>query len=186
MNTGLARTTLALAVALTVAAGPWPGEEASASCVAPYLDVEGARGEPRPAVAPGARVTVEGRAFVVGCDDVGTSTMWGCTVDEGEPVVPMEDIDLQVRQQGRVWTLGSADAGAAEENRLGHLSWTVRLPDGLRPGWASLVADEAQPLRVRIRGGRGGRARRSSGRHRCQGVAGRRRLRASRPCGPYG
>lgn len=148
MHSGWIRTTLGLAVALGVVAVPLPGDEAAASCVAPYLEIGGREG--RPALLPGAEVRVEGRAFVIGCDDTGTSTVWGCSVDEPEQERPMQDIELRIRQQGRVWALGSTDAGTVEHNRLGHASWKVTLPAGVRPGRATLAADGAEPLRIRV------------------------------------
>ncbi len=57
-------TLLLLAALLAVAVVPYPQVGASASCAAPYLDLsEG------PTFKRGAKVTVEGAAFVNGCQD---------------------------------------------------------------------------------------------------------------------
>ena len=63
----------------------------------------------------------------------------------------MQDVALELRQDGRSWRLGTADAGTAEEQRLGYVTWTVELPEGVQPGRARLVADTAQPVDVRVR-----------------------------------
>ena len=119
---------------------PVPG--GSASCAAPYLQVPGTGGA-RPVLHRGERVTVEGRAMVDGCNDGGGQTLWGCSTDELEPQVPFTDVVLSVRQHGAHWRLGTADAGTAEGNRLGRVTWSARLPAELEPGRALLVADPA-------------------------------------------
>lgn len=106
--------------------------------------------ESRAAVARGARVTVEGTFFTLGCgDSVGVSDGPGCSASKvhRDPIVPMRDVTLSIRQAGHVWELGTADAGTSGD-RLGRVTWSVALPSTLRPGRAVLVAGPAQPLRV--------------------------------------
>jgi hypothetical protein len=137
------KTGWAAVVALLVAAGPWPAWHASAGCVAPYLE-DSATGAAPPVLVRGSTVTIEGDAFATGCDDTGPT--WGCS---GESRVPMRDVTLRIRQGEREWELGAADASDGDE--VGHVEWTVALPDGLEPGRATLRADQGDPLRVRVR-----------------------------------
>lgn len=139
--TALIGTLMALAIV------PAPDPPASASCPAPYLDTAGQLELQR-----GSTVTVEGRSFVRGCRDtmhceVGCGS---CDYDE-PPEAPMEDVALRLVQGNRTWQLGSADAGAAADNRLGRLAWTFTVPADLSEGPARLVAEQAEPERIRIR-----------------------------------
>lgn len=145
----LVRSAIALGTAAVVVTGPWPGPPASASCASPYLQVAEDSAAP-PVLGRGDRVTVEGRAFVDGCDDTGAATAWGCSTDEGESEQPMRDVQLRLRQGGRTWQLGSEDAGTTDDNRLGQISWRVTVPHGVQPGPATLVADSSGPLQVRV------------------------------------
>lgn len=147
---GSPRKRLALAAGLLVTAAPWPSWDASASCASPYLELPGSHAA-RPVLVRGSSVTVEGRAFVDGCNDTGGSDAWGCSSDDGETVLPLEGVTLRIRQGQREWELGSEDAGRAEDNKLGHVSWEFTVPKALKPGRATLVADAGQPWRVRIR-----------------------------------
>jgi hypothetical protein len=134
---------LLVAALLAAALAPFPGSPAAASCAGSVLSIAGPTDPPE--LQPGDALTVDGRFFVDGCDDTGgQDTFFGCE-EEHETVTPMTDVDLVLRQRGREWPLGTADA-----TRDGDLSWEVRVPAGLRPGRASLVADGAQDLRVRI------------------------------------
>ena len=135
---------LFVVVLTPVAPGP-----ASASCAGASLEVvDGV------VLVRGEVATVEGSHFVDGCRDTMTCSGVGgcqsCRYDE-PPEAPMQDVALELRQDGRSWRLGTADAGTAEEQRLGHATWTVELPEGVRPGRARLLADTAQPVDVRIR-----------------------------------
>lgn len=98
-------------VALLIALSLLPaGGGAQASCAAPYLTLGDL------AVSAGSPLTVEGRAFVEGCDDTGGGDAFGCSTDEGETEVPMEDVLLEVRQAGRTWDVvlaGSLHDGPA-------------------------------------------------------------------------
>lgn len=132
-----------VAAALLLASSPWPTRDAVAGCVAPYLE-DSARGATPPVLRAGSTVTIEGDAFADGCDDTGST--WACAAESREP---MEDVVLRIRQGGREWELGSADA--SDGDRGGHVEWTVALPEGLQPGRAVLQADESEPLRVRMR-----------------------------------
>lgn len=146
----LVRVTAA-ATMLTAAITPWPTWTASAGCVAPYLRIDDAR-EELPIVTRGATVTVEGRAFVEGCNDTGGSSGFlGCSAQEDEPVLPHEDILLRITQGDRQWELGREDAGSADEDQLGHVSWTITIPDGLKRGRARLVADASDSMPILVR-----------------------------------
>lgn len=147
---GLPRRRLAFAAALLVTAVPWPTWDASASCAAPYLQMADTSAG-TPVLVRGSSITVEGRAFVDGCNDGGSSDAWGCSSDEGEAEVPMDDVTLRIRQGQREWELGTEDAGTADGNRLGHVAWTTTVPVGLKPGRATLQADGSGPLHVRVR-----------------------------------
>ncbi|KAA1428771.1 hypothetical protein [Nocardioides antri] len=93
-----------------------------------------------------------GRAFVDGCDDTdGSSSTLGCSTPDDEVETPHEDIGLRVTQGARRWELGREDAGTADNNQLGHVSWTVTIPDDLNPGRATLEADNSDPLRIVVR-----------------------------------
>lgn len=134
---------------LGVAVLPFPQPPASASCAAPYLQVE--RGE---TVDRGERVTIEGRAFVDGCrDTMGCTAVLGCTSCEYDepPERPMQDVRLRLVQGDRKWTLGVADAGSADRGHLGWVTWRFEVPRGVEPGPARLLPDGGEPAPVRIR-----------------------------------
>jgi hypothetical protein len=133
-------------VALSIVTGPWPGAPATASCAAPYLRIAG----DLPAPAPGGEFVVEGRAFVDGCDDAGGTTVFGCSVDEAEPEVPLKAVTLRLRQGGTEWDLGTADAGSAEDGQLGQITWRVTMPADVQPGPARLFTDDSEPLPVEL------------------------------------
>lgn len=134
--------------ALLLAGAPWPPERAAASCAAPSIQI-GDDTQRRVAIAASATITVEGLGFVDGCDDTGGQTEWGCTPDDVTEA-PMRDVGLSIRQGPQRWELGSADAGTAEDNRLGQVTWSFDVPGRLEPGRATLIARGAQPLRVVI------------------------------------
>ena len=142
------RCLLLLVGLLVVVLTPVSSGPASASCAgASFDDVDGL------VLVRGEVATVEGSHFVDGCRDTMTCSGVGgcqsCTYDE-PPEVPMQDVALELRQDGRSWRLGTADAGTAGEQRLGQVTWTVELPDGVRPGRARLLAETAQPVKVRV------------------------------------
>ncbi len=134
---------VAVATAVFFATCPWPAGDATAGCVAPYLEDSATGAEP-PVLRLGSKVTIEGDAFVDGCNDTGST--WACSA---EPVIPMEDVVLRIHQRGSEWELGSADASDGETR--GHVQWTVVLPEGLTPGRATLKTDSSEPLRVEVR-----------------------------------
>lgn len=138
-----AKAGCAVAAALLFASSPWPARDAVAGCVAPYLE-DSATGAAPPVLRLGSTVTIEGDAFANGCDDTGST--WACSAESREP---MQDVVLRIRQGGREWELGSADA--SDGDTVGHVEWTVALPEGLQPGRAVLQADESDPLRVKVR-----------------------------------
>jgi hypothetical protein len=149
MATRSLRFGIGATLTLAAIAAPLPADHASGSCAAPYLLLKGNQRDP--AVTPSSTITVQGRAFVVGCADTGTSTP-GCSAPRRTPEKPMNGVTLRFRQRGHDWVVGSADAGTAKHNQLGHVTWTVKVPGGLKPGTAFLVADRAQPTRVTVRG----------------------------------
>jgi hypothetical protein len=124
------------------------GGVATASCAAPYI----ANAE-QLMFYRGSAVEVDGAAFANGCQDVGScSATPGCdSCDDGPEPTPMTDIDLSLRQDGRTWRLGTADARTAEDTELGQVTWAVEIPSGMKRGWATLVPEDGQPTRVRIR-----------------------------------
>lgn len=134
---------VAAAAAAFITTCPWPAGDAAAGCVAPYLEDSATGAEP-PVLRLGSTVTIEGDAFVDGCND--TDSTWACSAGS---VSPMEDVVLRIKQCGREWELGSADASDGEAG--GHVEWTVDLPEGLIRGRATLQADSSDPLRVQVR-----------------------------------
>lgn len=100
----------------------------------------------------GATVTIKGRSFVDGCRD-SMSCSVGCDSCEYNepPEVPMDDVALRLVQGDRAWELGVADAGTADDNQLGWVARTFTVPDGARTGPARLLAEHAEPQRIRIR-----------------------------------
>lgn len=143
---------------LGVAVVPYPDSPAAASCAAPSLAIDGKETEQRRIpLVPGEEVTVTGRGFSTGCDDTGEqSVIPGCSGDDEsdeEPVEPMQDVELVVlqgRQDPEQTSLAVADAGTAEENELGQVTWTFVVPDTLAPGPAVLKTVGSEPLPVRI------------------------------------
>jgi hypothetical protein len=73
-----------------------------------------------------------------------------CTYD-GPPATPLKDVDLQLAQGDRIWSLGVADAETAEDNHLGWVTWAFDAPADAKPGTANLVPDHAEPVRVWLR-----------------------------------
>ncbi len=134
------------AFALLVAPAAHP--PAVASCAAPYLvEVDSL------VLARGATATIEGRAFVDGCrDSMSCGPGPGCDDCEYDdpPAQPRENVALHLTQGGRTWDLGVSDAGSAEDDRLGWVTWTFEVPKGVKPGRARLVADGGDPTRIRI------------------------------------
>ncbi|SDT18702.1 hypothetical protein SAMN04488570_3782 [Nocardioides scoriae] len=126
---------------------------ARASCAAPELAVAGAGTGPAGVarVPAGGSLAVAGRGFVEGCDDTGGATTGpGCGAREPREVErPRRDVALVLVQGSRRWTLGTADAGTASDDRLGRVSWRVEVPAAVRPGPARLVTRDAE-LRVRV------------------------------------
>ncbi len=82
-----------------------PLGSASADCANPYLFV--GDGEDRPVLTTDSPVTIEGRAFVDGCNDTGTSSaLSGCS--------PSKDPEKEEPLKGRraLGAPGSTDVGA--------------------------------------------------------------------------
>ncbi|WP_121253659.1 hypothetical protein [Nocardioides ferulae] len=144
-----------IAVMLAAAVAPFPQQPAAASCAAPSLEVPGAARTPV-VLHAGERVTVTGRGFVEGCDDTGGGSVLGCSGgDEGETEEPMSDVEL-VLLHGRPTptqvSLAVADAGTADDGRLGQVTWTFTVPADQPLGPAVLKTEGSEPLRVRIVG----------------------------------
>ncbi|WP_243056260.1 hypothetical protein [Nocardioides sp. SR21] len=126
---------------------PFPEAPASASCAAPYLmDAEGR------VLQRGATTTVEGRAFVNGCQD-SMSCSAGCHACEYDspPETPIEDVRLQLAQDGRTWDLDVADAGTERNDQFGWVTWTFAVPADATPGRARLIPEHGEPASIRIR-----------------------------------
>lgn len=141
---------------LGVAVVPYSDNPAAASCAAPSLSVEGHDTDQRVRLVPGEEVTVTGRGFVEGCDDTGGSSAspLGCSGDDHEEIeTPLTDIEL-VALQGqptmKETSLATADAGTAEDDDLGQITWTFVVPRTLSPGPAVLKTVGSEPLPVRI------------------------------------
>jgi hypothetical protein len=137
---------LLVALLLAAAVAPLPGSPAEASCAGPQLTLTGVTGQAAhlPVVRPGAAVTVEGRYFVDGCDDTGgQATGPGCAHQDRpqDRVTPMTHVELVMRQHGREWSLGAADA-----TTHGRISWNVWIPAGIEAGRARLLAATSQTL----------------------------------------
>ena len=128
---------------------PFPPAPATASCAGPSL-----RGSERLVLESGGTATVEGQNFVDGCrDTMSCSGVLGCQkcrYDE-PPEQPQQDIRLVLRQRGHTWLLDTADAGTTVDRRLGQVTWTFVVPDGVEPGRAWLTPEGAQPVGVRVR-----------------------------------
>lgn len=133
---------LLLGALVLLAVAPYPSGPAAASCAAPLLsnldDVDLTRG---------ATVTVEGRGFVDGCRDSMSCPAFGCGECEWNdpPPAPLSEVRLELRQQGRSWDLGVADA-----DESGAISWTFVVPGDARPGRARLIG-ASRPTTVRLR-----------------------------------
>jgi hypothetical protein len=135
---------------LGLAVLPYPAGPASASCAAPYLEVS-----EQTTLERGEAATIEGRAFTGGgCQDsMSCTSSFGCdscTYDD-PPAVPMEDVALRLVQDGRTWDLAVADAGSADDNELGWVTWTFEVPAEADRGPARLLPDNAQSVRIRLR-----------------------------------
>ena len=132
-------------LALTIT--PVPLGSAVASCAAPSLVVEGTQG--RPVIDQAMDLTVDGRAFVRGCDDTGAVTVnaFGCESSEQRGrTTPMRNVRLLLQQDDKRWVLGAEDAGADDvgsgaDGQLGNITWRVRVPADVEAGPAVLVAD---------------------------------------------
>ena len=134
---------------LGLAVVPFPQAPATASCAAPYLQVE-----QRQELERGARVAITGQAFVNGCrDSMGCSAVLGCTSCEYDepPETPMKDVRLRLVQADRTWHLGIVDADPAATGHLGRVRWKFEVPSGAEPGPARLLPGGGEPARVRIR-----------------------------------
>lgn len=135
---------------LGLAVLPFPQTPASASCAAPYLKVT-----ERLVLERGATAMIEGRSFADGCQDsmscsTGRLGCDSCEYDDPPPT-PMDDVELRLVQRDRTWRLGVADAETAEDNHLGWVTWTFELPANAKPGWAKLLPEQAEPVRIRIK-----------------------------------
>ena len=123
------------------------GGVATASCAAPSIV-----NADQLVLHRGGAVEVDGAGFAGGCQDDGScSATPGCdNCEYGPDPTPMADIHLSLRQDGRTWPLGTADAGTADDNELGQVTWAVEIPSAVKPGRATLVPEGGQPARVRI------------------------------------
>jgi hypothetical protein len=137
---------IVFAVLMTAILLPFGGQRAAGSCVGPYLlDVD------RLVLQRGATVEVRGAAFAEGCQDTGScSSTLGCTsCDHGPDPTPMSDVTLTLRQRGRTWPLGTADA-RVRRGDFGAVTWAIEIPTDVRTGWAILVPEYGEPAKVRV------------------------------------
>ena len=134
---------------LGLVVAPLPVGPAVASCTGSSLADVG-----RLVLRAGDTASVQGRGFVDGCRDTQSCSGVGgcqrCEYDE-PPEQPHQDVGLELRQDGRSWLLDTADAGTAEDQQLGWVTWTFEVPAGVDPGRARLVADGAQPVEITVR-----------------------------------
>jgi cellulase/cellobiase CelA1 len=133
----------ALTVATLLPLGQHP---AAASCAGPYLTDAG-----HLMLQRGTTVEIDGAAFANGCQDTGScSAMPGCSsCDYGPDPTPMRNITLTLRQHGRTWPLGTADARVTQDG-FGAVTWAVEIPADVKIGWATLVPEYGQPAKVRV------------------------------------
>lgn len=127
---------------------PYPAPPAAAACAGPYLkDID------HVVLSRGASATGEGRAFVHGCSDsIGCTESWGCQhCTEPAPETSAEDVELMLEQHGHTWRLATADAGSANDNQLGWITWTFTVPRHTTPGPAKLIAEGTAPVRIRLK-----------------------------------
>jgi hypothetical protein len=119
-----------------LSAAPYASSPAAADCGGPQLSIDGASAYDPATSVPlrrGDEVTVEGRYFVQGCDDTGSTGSLGCSPDD-EPD-PMSDIELRLVGTGASVALGVEDANAD-----GLASWTFTVPETAPLGAARLEA----------------------------------------------
>jgi hypothetical protein len=146
------RGVLGLSAGLTaLALAPLPSTPAVAGCAARELSVAGDLGSRQSPVVlvRGEEVTVDGRRFIDGCDDTGGGDAFGCSTDEPEPEIPVEDARLELLESAageHGLVLGEADADHA-----GRVSWTVTIPVDAPLGRGVLVAAFSDGLHVVVR-----------------------------------
>ena len=139
---GSTRTRPVAALLVLTALSFAPVGSASGSCAGPDLQVRGGGAEPA-TVRVDMDVTVDGSGFVDGCDDTGSSTVFGCSSSDGETETPQEDVTLTLEQGGRQWDLGTRDARAEPDGQRGEITWKVTIPHDVGPGPATLTAGDA-------------------------------------------
>lgn len=128
---------------------PFPSQDAAASCAGPMITVGTGTSTGRPAIHPDTDVVVTGRYFVKDCKDTGQGrSAFGCSSSDrdDDPYGPLTGLRLELRQGGRHWALGSADA----RTDLGEVRWQVRIPVGVHPGSASLVVHSSDLSSTRL------------------------------------
>ena len=146
------RHLLVSAILLGMAVAPYPQPAANAQCAGPTLKVQGVE-EPLALFHRGEQVTVTGRGFVDGCNDGGGGSAFGCSGEDEEIEVPLDDIELVLVRQKPVLhqtVLGISDAGNAKDGQLGWVTWTFTVPSDHPLGRASLVTEGSSRLPVRI------------------------------------
>ena len=138
---------LLLAILSTATLLPFGERPAAASCAAPYL-----ADSDHLVIQHGKSVKIAGAGFQDGCQDTGScSGTLGCSrCDYGPAPTPMSDITLTLRQNGRTWLLGTADARGRNDD-LGAVTWAVEIPTGVKSGWATLVPEHGEPAKIRVR-----------------------------------
>ena len=142
----MARRLLPITLLLGLAIVPLPQQSASASCAAPYLSKA-----PRH-VERGERVTAEGRAYAEGCPGgESCTTTLGCESCEPDPPPnPIRRVELWMTQGKNSWLLDVDEAGSAEDDQLGRVTWDFTVPRDAEPGPAILRPARSDPVRIFI------------------------------------
>lgn len=119
--------------------------------MAPELSIAGDRSSRSQPIElrRGNEVTVDGRFLHEGCDDTGGGDAFGCTAEEPEPEIPLQDVELELLEKATSTdgtVLSTADAD--DESKA---SWTFTVPLDAPVGRALLRAAFSDPLHVVVR-----------------------------------
>jgi hypothetical protein len=137
-------------VIAALALAPYPSSPSVAGCVAPQLSIGGDQSsrEHRIELRRGDQVTVDGRFFHEGCDDTGGGDAFGCSADEPEQEIPLDDVELLLLENpASTNEIGLGITDADDESRT---SWTFTVPLDVPVGRAVLRAAFSDPLYVVI------------------------------------
>lgn len=126
-----------LLVCLAFLSGCGVSGESSAACGQSAPEVEPSR------VAPGETFRLRGGGFQDGCNDTGPPFL---------PEPPRRDIRIEMRQEGKTWTLASGLAAGGRPDYA--LDVELKVPNNAEPGEAVVAIpnpNSAEPLRVPFR-----------------------------------